>query len=357
MDKEEALKLLRGGKGRVAEWNRRRGEGEEIPDLSDAFLSGRDLGWINLSDAFLIGAKLDGDHLRGADFREADLSGASLRGADLIGADFTGVDLGAANLSGADLDSANLSGADLSEANLTGANLVETVLAGAVVGWTLLTSVDLTSLCSTRLLHVGESTVDWRSVAKSLKADGLHALLVDTGMPEVVATYMIDSARSIDPEEMFTLMQSTFISFGGPDEEFARTLHDALKRNGVTTFFFPEHAEPGEHLHRVMRRGVEDHDRVILVCSKDSLDRPGVLNEIELALAKEAELEGRSLIIPVVLDNYLFDGWAPEGREDLVKAVQRRVVADFRDESKFDDSLQKLLRALRKKKPEAEPST
>jgi len=38
MDLDEALKLLRGGEDGVKEWNRRRDEGEEIPDLIEAYL-------------------------------------------------------------------------------------------------------------------------------------------------------------------------------------------------------------------------------------------------------------------------------------------------------------------------------
>jgi restriction system protein len=39
---------------------------------------------------------------------------------------------------------------------------------------------------------------------------------------------------------------SCFISFGGPDEEFARMLYDSLRSVGVEAFFFPTHAMPGK---------------------------------------------------------------------------------------------------------------
>jgi len=42
------------------------------------------------------------------------------------------------------------------------------------------------------------------------------------------------------------LLQSTFISYGGPDEAFARKLNDALEKRGVITFFFKDDAPPGE---------------------------------------------------------------------------------------------------------------
>ena len=45
--------------------------------------------------------------------------------------------------------------------------------------------------------------------------------------------------------------------------------------------------------------------------------------------------------------------WEPEdcGRGDLAEALRRRVVADFRDPNRFEESLARLLKALRKKEP------
>ena len=147
------------------------------------------------------------------------------------------------------------------------------------------------------------------------------------------------------------MLQSTFISYGSPDEPFARELSQALHRNGVTTFFFAEHAVPGEKLHRMMRKGVNEHDRVILVCSRASLDRKGVLNEIEETLAREARDGGAAYLIPIRLDDYVFSGWTPPS-PDTAQAVRDRVVADFEgadaDAAKFDTGLRRLIAALKK---------
>ena len=59
MDRNEALRLLQGGKEGVQEWFRRRLANEEIPNLSGA-------------------------HLRDAHLRDATLRGAYFRGANLI---------------------------------------------------------------------------------------------------------------------------------------------------------------------------------------------------------------------------------------------------------------------------------
>jgi uncharacterized protein YjbI with pentapeptide repeats len=171
MDRDEAIRLLKGGPDGVREWNERRGRGEGIPDLRGAHLAGARLGRADLPGAHLVaaelhravlsgvdlrgadlagarlgeadlaGAHLERAHLGGADLAgaflgcahlvEADLRDARLSGAVLIGADLSGANLGGANLIGARLGGANLSGADLSGANLGGASMVQTDLRGA----------------------------------------------------------------------------------------------------------------------------------------------------------------------------------------------------------------------------------
>jgi len=77
---------------------------------------------------------------------------------------------------------------------------------------------------------------------KSYQHPGLKRFLLDCGVPEIFAMYMIDCARAIDEPLWKALMQTTFISYGRPDEAFAEKLYDALKSHGVVTFFFPKSA-------------------------------------------------------------------------------------------------------------------
>ena len=132
MERDEAIKLLRGGAEGIAEWGKRRFNGEEIPDLSGANLSEANLSDANLRKADLSRAKLFGANLREANLSEANLFGANLRKANLFGAN-----LSEADLVGADLSGAILFGADLSEANLGGANLSETYLSDADLSRTI----------------------------------------------------------------------------------------------------------------------------------------------------------------------------------------------------------------------------
>lgn len=201
-------------------------------------------------------------------------------------------------------------------------------------------------------------------VPKLLVHDGLQARnirLVGAAAPSMWRRYKQLHAPSPRPihEDLHgglragtaNKFESIFISYGHPDEAIARKLYEALHRNGVTTFFFPKYAKPGEKLHRLMRKGVNEHDRVILVCSRHSLDRKDVLNEIEEILAREARDGGASYLLPIRLDDYVFTGWKPPNA-DVAQAVRDRVVVDFegadKNDAKFQAGLQKLIRALRK---------
>lgn len=310
--------------------------------LSGAKLDGQDLTRANLFDADLSAADLSGTTLRAANLSTTNLQGANLREADLFDANLFQAQLGDSDLRGA-----NLTGADLTQARLTGA-----LLGGAKLNSTNLLDLDLSPLCeaSPPIVHRGLSRVDHKAILMSLRAPHLKEFLQRTGVPEIFIEYMVDCARSISTD-VFRMLRSTFICYGHPDEAFARRLYEALHRNGVAVFFFPEHAVPGEKIHRVMRRGVNENDRVILVCSRHALDRNGVLFELEETLGREARLGGAPLLIPIRLDDYVLNGWSPQN-PDLALTVRDRVVADFEgadhDDTKFQAGVLRLIAALRK---------
>ena len=98
-------------------------------------LSGRNLRFARLDNAFLPGANLAGADLRGAAGRGVDLTVADTQSAGLQGAVLSG-----AQLQGAYLSDAQLQGAYLSDAQLQGAYLQEAQLQGAFgrpAGWRL----------------------------------------------------------------------------------------------------------------------------------------------------------------------------------------------------------------------------
>lgn len=126
MNREEAIKMLKGGPEGIAEWNRLRDQDEPISPHLDACD-------FDLQNADLSGADLSGADLHDFDLREARLDNAKLVGANLRGAKLEGANLDRADLQEADLSYSRLSRAQLTRTDLSGAILEHCKLRGARV--------------------------------------------------------------------------------------------------------------------------------------------------------------------------------------------------------------------------------
>lgn len=344
--------------------------GDGRRDFHGLYLDGIDLSEVTLEHLWfeqssLVGADFSAARLPHVDFARANLAGATFRGASLADAnlfltEFHGADLRDASLADAYLAGTECLEADMRKTYLGGATFEDATLTGskfddAILGSTSLFELDVSAICDASFVfHEGPSWIDTRTVMKSYRHPRLKALMVESGVPDLFAEYMIECARALGDDVLQGLMQSTFISYGAPDEAFARRLYDALRANGVVTFFFPETARVGERIGDEVFNALQRHDRMVLLCSQGSLDRPGVLNEIQETLDREARDGGATYLIPVMLDDYLLEDWN-RTQPDLAERVRRRVAADFRgtenDSAKFDAALSRLLAALRKKNP------
>lgn len=339
-----------------------------VDELMNRYHAGeRNFAGIVLRDAVLGSIQIEdvdftGADLTGVTFGEADLTRVCFDGATLVNmgvydatvaeCSFRGADIRYADVTWSDWDQADFTDALLDAATFKEVGFGGSVFEGARLSGTALINCDIRTLCqwSATLIHTGPSYIDYQTIIQSVLAPDLKDFLLRAGMPPIFVDYSIECASAIE-NPLRSVMRSTFISFGGPDLAFAKQLHEALHANGVQTFYFPEHATPGKRLHRVMRDGVNQYDRVVLICSEASLDRPGVLNEIEETLAREARDGGESYLIPIRLDNYLLREWAP-ARADIAQAMRDRVVADFsgaqHDKDKFNRGLLRLLAALKR---------
>ena len=145
-------------------------------------------------------------------------------------------------------------------------------------------------------------------------------------------------------------MQSVFLSYGGPDEEKAEALRTDLAKKGVNTWWFPSDAQWGEKIYHEISRNIKIYDRLLLLCSRRSLIRNGVLHELEAVFEREAEEGGKAILIPVALDEVLDGKWwefepGPLGepvkgkfdskelsrRELLANNLKRRVTGDLKN--------------------------
>ncbi len=283
---------------------------------------------VDLSEADLHEAKLTG-----ANLERANLSRANLYGAKLIGADLNGADLRGADLDRADLFGAILNGADLREANVENAYLAETVFAN-------------TNLSGTKGLdqchHLGPSVLDHRTLAKS--GDLPIAFLRGCGLPQAYIDYLPSLLGK--PFEFYTC----FISFTEKDDAFSLRLYNDLQGEGVRCWRWKEDAKIGRTLMRSIDEAVRLYDKLIVICSEESLCSPPVIREIERALQKEDALarQGKEpeVLFPLRLDDYIFDTWDHYRKADVIQ----KNVGDFRrwnDHDAYQQSFDRLLRDLK----------
>ncbi len=234
MDRDEALKLLKGGEEGIREWNHRRWAGGAIPDLTHANLS------------------------------EANLAHANLSGADLSGADLSSADLRDANLRIAFLSDANLSLADLRNANLGLCRCSRTIFA----------DVDLSEVNGLNSVeHRGPSTI---GIDTLIDSNGKlpEVFLRGCGVPDALIEYLPSIMASMQPIQFY----SCFISYSSKDQPFAERLYADLQGKGVRCWYAPEDLKIGEKIRVGIDESIRVHDKLLLqpsegvtLCAYDEL--------------------------------------------------------------------------------------
>jgi hypothetical protein len=387
MDRDEALKLLKGGEEGIAEWNKRRENLEQILDLSDADLNGARLDGANLSKAYLDGANLIGAnlsnahlsgailiradlvaanlsnaHLSGANAHEADLdtanlnyadlsaanlSGANLSEAKLSGANLSGANLSGANLSGAKLSGANLSGAKLSQANISAADLSEATLTAAYCSQTTFANVDLSEVNGLdSVKHEGPSTVGIDTLFRA-RGNIPEAFLRGCGVPHELIAYLPTIISSMGPIQFY----SCFISYSSKNHAFAERLHADLQANGVRCWIDDKDLKIGDKIRDRITEAIRIHDKLMLVLSEQSIDSDWVEGEVEAALEKERR-EKKTVLFPIRLDEAIMEsrkGWASHIR-------QTRHIGNFRGWENHDAYQTAFARLLDDLKTETPPN-
>ena len=332
MTRDEALKLLRGGKDGIRKWNRLRRAGEEIPDLSNADLSGTDL-------------------IR-ADLIRADLTGADLSGADLITAHLGDAKLDCTNLTDANLDCVDLYHTSLTHANVTGADFT-----GA---WVIDTRFSATDLSEAHNLddvwHRGPSTIGTDTLVASkgqipdrfLRGCGLapwEVIAAKLYDPDLSASevndiqYKIFEARTTGP----IVVGGVFISYSHDDATFVDKIREKLGEKGVPVWL-DRHDLVAGPLQEQVDRALRLNDVVLLVLSESSVESDWVEHELKTALKKEKE-QKRSVLCPVTLDV----AWKEKMNDVLWGQVEKKNVLDFAEwkTKAFDGQFQKLPRGLK----------
>ena len=315
-------------------------------DLSLTALGKADLSNAIFNMAKLSGAQLGSAQLPGAQLYKANLRNAYLSSANLKGANLNDADLSKANLNGTDLSGAYLRNADLSSTRLYKVNLHKVKLSSSMLSNIDLTEIkDMTSLKT--IVHDGPSSISTDTFIKSkglipeefLKGVGLSdweiemVKLYREGLsPEkrLNILYKIDELMNSSP----ILLYPVFLSHSWADKDFTRKLQTTLDQKGVRCWLDEKQTKPGDKIIRVIDQAIKHYDKLVLICSKDSLNSWWVERELERVLEKERELnrgkkeaEKIDLLIPITIDNYLFDSWDSSWKTE----VSRYIVGDFKD--------------------------
>ncbi len=325
MDREEALKLLRGGREGIAEWNRRKPL-ESFPSLEDA-------------------------HLDRTDLRKGDFRHVNLRGADLVYANLFEANLSGADLSGANLSHADLRWAELSETELDGASLL---LAHCMS--TRFIDVDLSKAkYIDNIVPAGPSPISIGTLIRS-RGQIPESFLRGCGLPDAWITNLPALIGSLEPIQFF----SCFISYSTADEDFATRVHNDFQAAGIRCWKWDHDAVTGRNLWGEIDQAIRVHDKLVLIASESSLTSPAVNREIERAIVQEDDREKRkqrgefdgdiNVLFPVRLDDFLFKGWQHERKVDVTK----KVIADARNWDKkrgvYKKVLDRLIRDLKAQK-------
>lgn len=316
-------------------------------------LTGFDLSRANLEGANLAGAIMDGSNLT-----NARLQGVSLFAADLKGCDLSKADLSATNLTLANISNANLNGAMLSWARLHRTELAGAELEDATFGMTTVSDCDLSSVHGLdKVIHATYSSIGTDTLARTLQASGgtfsaeQRTFLEIAGVPRTLLDYLPDLLET-EPIQFF----SCFISYWDGDREFAKRLYDDLRKRSVRCWKYDVDAIIGREVWANISRAISLHEKTIVICSQSSLQRPGVIREIERALQKEDLLKlekaakgnvemDTDVLVPVRLDEYILNGWEHPRKADVIA----KHIGDFRDwedNAKYQQEFQRLLKAL-----------
>lgn len=147
-----------------------------------------------------------------------------------------------------------------------------------------------------------------------------------------------------------------FISYSNADEEFAKQLSSRLRGEHLRVWFAPEKMKGGEKLSKQIEQAIQNHDKLLLVLSRDSMQSEWVMTEIRNARRIELEEEQRKLFPIRLVDFEEIKRWKcfdAESGKDLAIEVREYFIPDFsnwRNRDAFEEAFERLLHDLKAEK-------
>ena len=266
-------------------------------------------------------ANLENCVLTHATLNHTNLGGSNLKGVDARRADFRAANLGWTALDEAVLDEAIFAGTSFCNVNLADASLIGTV-------------------------HRAPSTVGTDTIQRTAsncpqresKQSELITFLEGCGVYQFIIEYFKNCI--VKPKSYY----STFISYSHEDQRFARTLYEALQSNGVRCWY-DEQMKPGDPVQEMIQHAMRKQEKVLLCCSRASLNSGWVATELAWAVLEETR-RSEHVLIPLDLDGYLATWNGP-----LANTLKNLLAADCRhwhDDAMFRDVVKKIIFTLEK---------
>lgn len=155
-----------------------------------------------------------------------------------------------------------------------------------------------------------------------LSIEGSDALIAR--VEELLAEHVTFDDEKDSPDQEKPAMPkapSVFLSWGSPDKELATRLADALRSNGIETWFSEWEIKPGDSFRQRIDRGLGDATHFLVLLTPDSILRPWVNMEIDAGLIQRIE-DGRAFIP-------LRAGIEPQELPPLLRTLHAPVLQDF----------------------------
>jgi uncharacterized protein YjbI with pentapeptide repeats len=336
-------------------------------------LKGADLQNVDLTGANLSHAALHDANCRGTNLCEASLLHIDAPGIRFTGANLTGTEIGGSNLERAEFDSSDARGAMLNHTNLSRATFrysdfsgatfedsdmslpvmkssqfVRSTLTGVSFRETIISDCDMSQCIGlTSVIHAGLSTIGTDTLVNTVRGAGgaltfqQEAFFISAG----VSAALLEDVQIRAESEAMKLYKS-LISFGVRDTRFANRLFRDFKKRQIICWKCDD-TGPRQSIQPDIKSSSLSYDKLIVICSQDSLNRPSVLNEIGIALQKERQLKSHGALDTDVLflaqrDNYMQSGW----NHILKGAMLSKYSADFTSEANYQLQIGLLINAL-----------
>ena len=186
-----------------------------------------------------------------------------------------------------------------------------------------------------------------------------EALLALAGFIHVRRQYSRTcSTADVVGERSGSAPASCFLSYARADSDFANHLADALLKAGIVCWQDIHDMRGGDFWRGQICDAIAKHDRLILICSRSSLERPAVVDEVLEAISLERQT-GTQKLFPIRIDDFVLSSQIDllsktkiltgEWTENWINRLRAYHIPDFSNWStpaQFQQEFQKLVDAL-----------